>query len=113
MSVTESREQEKGQTTSQTPKTAEEQPSDVSPVNAFMVSQIVEAIKSVGNNMVEYKKASSKANVYPVVLAILVVAAIAILIFFNKITSEAAGFLMGSIVTGTFAIIADIWRRHN
>jgi len=85
--------------------------SDVSPETAFIVSKVVEAINSIGKNIVEYKKAETKVNLIPVMLAMLVVIVVAVLIVLNKLTSEATGFLLGSIVTGTFAVVSDVWRK--
>lgn len=84
---------------------------DVSPETAFIVSKVVEAINSIGANIVEYKKAETKVNLIPVMLAMLVVIVVAVLIVLNKLTSEATGFLLGSIVTGTFAVVSDVWRK--
>jgi hypothetical protein len=99
------------------PKTPTGQPeqeeSKITPeAGAALIDGIVKAIDSIGKQYLEYKRESNRINAVAVVLALVVIAVVFAVIISNKVSGEAAGFLLGSIVTGTFTVLADIWRRQ-
>jgi len=76
-----------------------------------IIMQVTKAIESLGNLVLATKKESRKLIAVAVLFALFVVFVVFMLIFFDKVSSEAAAFLLGSMVTGTFAVLGDLLRR--
>jgi len=79
---------------------------------AKLVGQITDAIKYVGD---KWAGASTTSRwvvaICPLLLGAALITAITLLVWFNKVSLEAGGFLLGTMVTGAIAIARDYIRK--